>query len=408
MTGTPVRGGGAETVGSTLAAADELEIRIEKLVDGGDGFGRYRGAPIFVPRSAPGDLLRVRIVERRRQYGRAEIVEILEPGAGRRAAPCPFFERCGGCDLQHLEDGLQTELKVDAARETLTRLGGLELPDSQRVIVGDAWGYRLRTQLQVRPGEERAAIGYHRRGTREVVEVDRCPVLVKDLESLLPLLPKRLGGETVSRLDLLASSEALSAAPPVAGLPGSDIALAVGDWVYRLDARVFFQGHAGLLEELISAVVGEDRGGEAVDLYSGAGFFTLPLARRYDTVVAVEGDRVATRYGRKNARLNGITNIDFVPTAVDGWIPQLRENTDRVVVDPPRVGLTAKVRVKLLERRPKRLTYVSCHAAALARDLKMMGPGFVLEELTFLDLFPQTGHLEIVAQLRRRPPKKPI
>jgi len=385
------------------ADVDEIEIEIEKIVDGGQGLARRDGLPIFVPRSAPGDRLRVTLVERRPHYARAEIVKILEPGPGRREAPCSFFESCGGCDLQHLEDSLQTELKVEAARETLTRLGGVELPERQSVVRGDAWAYRLRTQLQVLPGEERSEVGYHARGTHELVSVNRCPVLVPELERQLGGLPRQLAGEKLHRLDLLASADELSAAPPVAGMSGKEVTFEAGGFRYRLDARVFFQGHAGLLDELIQSVLEDDEGESAVDLYSGVGFFTLPLARRYEQVTAVEGDRVAVRYARKNVRLNKLQNVDLVSTAVESWIGRLPEAVDRVVLDPPRVGLTPKVRVRLLDRGPKRLTYVSCHTAALARDLKILQRMFELEGLVFLDLFPQTGHLEIVAQLRRRP-----
>ena len=109
--------------GIRLAEVEEVEVTVEKLVAGGDGLGRYEGIPLFIPRSAPGDRLRVRLTDRRPDYGRAEIVEILEPGPGRREAPCPHYERCGGCDLQHLEDGLQTRLKVAAVLETPTWTG---------------------------------------------------------------------------------------------------------------------------------------------------------------------------------------------------------------------------------------------------------------------------------------------
>jgi 23S rRNA (uracil1939-C5)-methyltransferase len=159
--------GGARV--SLLAELDEVEIEIEKLVAGGDGLGRVEGLLIFVPRSAPGDVLRVRIVERRPHYGRAEILEVLAPGAGRRTPPCSHFSDCGGCDLQHLTDDLQVRLKVEAARETLVRIGGLKLPFPQRVISGAAWGYRTRTQLHLEPVE--GAVSY--KVTCRVVSISR-------------------------------------------------------------------------------------------------------------------------------------------------------------------------------------------------------------------------------------------
>jgi 23S rRNA (uracil1939-C5)-methyltransferase len=359
-----------------LAEIDELELDIEKLVAGGEGFGRYEGIPIFVPRSAPGDRLRVRVTERRTDYGRGEIVEILEPGPGRRPPPCSHFGSCGGCDLQHLEDGIQTEL------------------------TGRSWGYRLRTQLHIEREEDRAVVGYHARRSHTVVPVESCPVLVPELEAVLPRLPEMLFAAEPRRVDLAVGGDgSLSSAPKVEGLPHGELSLEVDKLAYRYDARCFFQVNRELLPKLIECTVGEATGEQAFDLFAGVGFFSLPLAGRYARVVAVEGERIAARYARMNARRNHLENIEVVNRAVESWVHQLPAAPGRVVVDPPRTGLSRPARERLLERRPIRLTYVSCHPAALARDLKALLTVYRVEEMTFIDLFPQTAHMEVVAQL---------
>lgn len=412
--------------GARLATVDEVELTIEKLVAGGDGLGRWEGVPLFVPRSAPGDRLRVAITERRPDYGRGEIVAILEPGPGRREAPCPFFVRCGGCDLQHLEDALQVELKAAAVLETLSRIGGVELPVEPEVIAGAAWGYRLRTQLHVDPSKEPAgavpvagpeagsrgpAVGYFERGSHQLVPVDRCPILVPELESLLPALPRRLAeaagatGRPPRRLDLAAGDGgAVSAAPVVEGLPHGEVTVSAGGFTYGFDARSFFQSHRGLVDRLVAAALGPEEwtGDTAYDLYCGVGLFTLPLARRYRQVLGVEGDRVAIRYARRNVRKNGLDNVEIQAVAVESWAGELPAGADRVVVDPPRAGLHAAVLQALLDRPPARITYVSCHAATLARDLRKLGGLYRIDHLTLLDLFPQSGHMEAVVQLARR------
>ena len=382
-----------------LAGLDEVEVTIEKLVAGGDGLARVAGLPLFVPRAAPGDRLRIRVVERRPDYGRAEIIEILDPGAGRREPPCPYFARCGGCDLQHLADDLQVRLKAAAVRETLERLGGSALPPSE-IVAGAMWGYRLRTQLHTRSREGRVEVGYHARGSHDLVAVDRCPILVPELEARLPELPGLLPPDPPRRVDLAAGDGGRVTAAPRAGeLPGGEVETAVGDHVYRYDARCFFQGHRGLLGSLVAAAVGEWEGEDAYDLYAGVGLFSLPLARRYRRVVAVEGDRLAARFARANARRDRARRLEVVTRSLEGWVPALPAAASRVVVDPPRHGLSREVRRAFLERPPARLTYVSCHPAALARDLKALAPIFRVESLTLLDLFPQSGHMEVVVQL---------
>lgn len=389
--------------GDRLAALDELEVEVEKLIAGGDGLARFEGIPIFVPRSAPGDRLRIRLVERKPDYGRAEIVEILEPGRGRREPPCPFFGNCGGCDLQHLEDDLQVELKAAAVEETLRRLGALGDDLPIRTVSGQPWGYRVRTQLHCTAKDGSIEVGYHSRRSSEVVAVDRCPVLVPELESVLSTLPGHLSEDGPRRLDLLVGDDdTLSTAPVVPSLPHGDVRLQVGDLDYSLDARCFFQAHRQLLPTLVEDAVGEWTGQEAFDLYAGVGLFSLPLARNYERVTAVEGDRVATRFARRNAREHRFKQLEVVSRAVEGWINELPEGAERVIVDPPRSGLSRPVRAVLRNKAPARLTYVSCHAGTLARDLRELAVVYEIEELVLLDLFPQTGHMEVVAQLVRR------
>ncbi|HVS65884.1 MAG TPA: TRAM domain-containing protein [Thermoanaerobaculia bacterium] len=393
---------------SVLAQLEETELVIEKLVQGGEGLGRVAGVPVLVPRVAPGDRVLVRIVERRPDYGRAEVVELLEPGPGRRPPPCPVFDRCGGCDLQHLEDELQTRLKVEAAREALQRLGGVIVPKQARVVRGAAWGYRLRTQVHAErsereEGSERVAIGYRERRSDRLVETVQCPILEPRLEAVLPRLQQVLAemDDPPRRIDLAAAADRLSFAPSIPGLHNEELEIAIGGHRYRFDARSFFQAHRDLVADLVEVAVGawEDQEGAAFDLYAGVGLFAIPLATRYRTVVAVEGDRVAARYARINARRNRIANLEIEHRTVERFVESLPDEPARVVVDPPRRGLAERVRRELLRSRARRLTYVSCQPATLARDLRELGDRYELENVVFLDLFPQSAHLETVVQL---------
>ena len=386
--------------GERLAELNELEVEIEKLITGGDGLARFEGIPIFVPRTAPGDRLRIRIVERKPDFGRGEIVEILAPGPGRREPPCQYFGSCGGCDLQHLEDELQVDLKVEALLETLRRLCGVAVLPEFEVVKGPFWAYRCRTQLHTAVESERIAVGYRGRRSHNLVAIESCPVLVPELERVLPGLGTSLQDEAPRRIDLLVGdAEVLTTAPMTANLPHGPVKISVGELSYELDARCFFQAHRQLLPALVKAVVDEWRGELAVDLYAGVGLFSLLLAESHGRVIAVEGDRIAARFARQNANHNRLRNLEVISTAVESWIGKLPANVDRVVVDPPRAGLSYRVRQVLLAKAPRRITYVSCHAAALARDLKVFLRAYKIERMTVLDLFPQTGHIEVVLQL---------
>ena len=395
----------AAPIGMRLAEVEEVELEIEKLVAGGEGLGRLDGIPIFVARTAPGDRVRARLVVRRPDFGRAEVLEVLVAGPGRREAPCPHFAECGGCDLQHLDERHQLRYKVEAAVETLRRLARIPLPPPSEILSGTAWGYRIRAQLHTAPVGAGVQAGYHARGSRRVVPITACPVLDPRLEQEAVRLGRRLGPEAPGRVDLAIGGDGrVAAAPAVAGLDEGELHRRVAGFDYVYDARCFFQGHQGLLDALVERAVGDARGELAFDLYGGVGLFALPLALRYARVVTVEADRIASRFARKNARSARLEGVEAVSRSVDTWIGEaLPVDADRVLVDPPRQGLSAPVRAVLAARPPRRLTYVSCHAAALARDLVALGPGLEVESLVFVDLFPQTGHLETIVQLVRRP-----
>lgn len=392
-------------MGARLAGVEEIDVRIEKLVAGGEGLARVEGVPVFVPRSAPGDLLKVQITERHTDYGRAEIVEILEPGPARRPDPAPELSFTGICDLQHIDDRTQPLLKAAAVKETLERLGKFTLPPKVELIAAEPWGYRLRTQVHTDtdPATGAIRVGYHVRGTNDVIPVARCPLLVPELEALLADLPQHLGPGSPRRLDLAAGDGgAVTVAPVVPGLPHGEVSTQVGEFTYFYDARCFFQSHRGMLPRLVEATVGAWEGETAVDLYAGAGLFSLPLARRYKRVIAVESDALGTRFARMNVRRNRLTNVEVVGQSVESWIAEMPDRVDRVVVDPPRGGLSWDALRVLVDRQPARITYVSCHPAALARDLRRLQKAYEAESLAFVDLFPQTGHMEVLVQLVRK------
>ncbi|MEL7061545.1 MAG: class I SAM-dependent RNA methyltransferase [Acidobacteriota bacterium] len=393
-----------------LAKLEELELEIEKIVFGGDGLGRFESIPIFVPRTAPGDRVRVRLTERKASFARAEVLELLEPGAGRREPPCPVYARCGGCDLQHLDDATQLRVKIEAAREALRRLGKVELPGDVAVVRGDSFGYRLRTQLQVATTDRGREVGYFARGSHELVPVEGCPILVPELDQQLGELPARLADDEHRRVDLTAGDGGkITVSPPIGELPTGEVTTRVGDLQYAYDARCFFQAHRQLLPRLVEEALGDasDPEGEAFDLFAGVGLFALPLARRYRRVVAVESDRIAMRYARKNARTNGIDNVELEGVSVEAFVPTMPRGAARVLVDPPRGGLSERTRRSLRLARPRRLTYVSCQAPTLARDLADLGRVFRIDRVVFLDLFPQTGHLETVVHLSLRDEEPP-
>jgi len=360
----------------TPAPGDELELAIERLAAGGDGVGHSDGLAVFVPRAAPGDRLRVRVTESQRRFARAEVAAVLEPGPARREAPCPYYGRCGGCSWLHLRESAQLEARVGIARAALERIAHrADLPEIEVVASPRALGYRARARVAHAGGR----VGFRARGSRELVDVERCAVLdPATQEALARLRAATVEGEGESEIRGIEGAIELA---------GRRLEVAPG---------AFFQANAALWErwvELVLELCGE--GERAVELYCGIGFYTAGLARRFARVVALEGGREAAACAARNSAAEVVCAPAEVwaPRELAPLAPQL------VLLNPPRVGCHIKVSEALARSGARRLVYVSCEPATLARDLARIGRRFRIARLVLIDALPQTHHVELVAAL---------
>lgn len=389
------------------------EVTIEKLVYGGDGLARIGNQTVFVPFAAPGDHVRLRIVETERNFARAVIEELLTPAPTRRTPPCPHFGVCGGCQLQHLEYPAQLQAKAEFVRESLRRLGGIEWMGEIATRAADEFAYRSRAEIKLqRDDDDHLRIGYFRAGTHEVCPVSECPILLPAANRELQRLHTEptLIPHGATRVYLTAGDDGVIVTPATgAGDKAHEVdALGtahqhIAGFNYSFGVRSFFQSNRLLVEELVRTVVNERSGALAVDLYAGVGLFSLPLAQRFTQVIAVEGNRLAANHGAENARANGLANVRYDAVSVEAWLKYKAAEQpcpDLVLLDPPRAGVGAVVIERLAALAPPQLIYVSCDPATLARDLKLLAAyGYALRTLTVLDMFPQTFHVETVAEL---------
>ncbi len=381
-----------------------LELTVDRLASGGDGVGRAPdGRVTFVPFSAPGDRLRVRTTQARRRYLRASVIEMISPGSSRTEPVCPVFGRCGGCSWQHLRYEAQLEAKRGILRDALTRIGKLgAVPASIEMRASPAdYGYRGRARILV----EEEGVGFRQRRSTDLCVTSRCPVLVPALDAILTELGRDsqlARGEW--QLAAGDSGEVSLLAPDGRRLGEKKTRIQLASDSVAISAGVFSQANVGLRADLAGAVHEAAGEGElALELFAGAGFLTLGLARRFRRVVAIESHPLAVRDLRDNLRAGGIDSVDVRGVAVeealrDASVKHLRP--DVVVLDPPRSGLPRGVVSALIADR---VVYLSCDPATLARDLAALEEsGFSLVQVTGFDLFPQTPHVEALAVAERR------
>ncbi len=436
MTGEEPRPGAELRVGQTV------EATIEKSVYRGRGLARVEGRVVFVPRAHSGDRVRGRVREVHAGWAEASLEDILSPASERRASPCPYVPRCGGCVYQDLGYEAQLRAKQDILRESLARAGApWDGPIAVRASPERGW--RLRAALHFARGDDGLQLGLRPEGTRRVVDVEVCLQLSDGMNQTLREIRAALARrpETWSRLrgvDVLESPDggvrvaavSTTLAPPeapglafvgreVPGLAGFGVEPGRGrlQWLVgsphveatvlslpmRVHVRSFFQANRFLYEPLARAVLDLLPGsGRALDLYAGVGLFALPLAARDGgEVVAVERAPCAVADARANARRHGLDGVRVVPRDVRDALASTRPQPgERVVIDPPRTGLERDVVELVAGRRPEAVVYVSCDPPTLGRDLaRFAGHGLRPDTVQVFDLFPDTFHLETVVRL---------
>jgi len=387
----------------TYSAGDLLDVRIEKIVPGGHGLAFVEGMTLFVDLAAPGDRLWVELVEIKGKIAFADIHSIIEPSPERIEPPCPYVGICGGCNFQQMTYQAQLDAKVAIIRDCLHRIGKLDYDKEIPIISSPAeFGYRLRAQWHIDGRAQK--IGYYRRNSRDLIAIEHCPILLPELDATLQQLRSEADWTTFwpdkGAVDAACGSDgSVSLDSKELDRKGEEISVTAANEKYTFAADVFFQGNKFLIDTLIDTAIGTARGQLALDLYCGVGLFTLPLARRFERVVAVEEYGLAVDRARKNAA--AFNNIEILEKPVGRYLAEYRKGEiDFALLDPPRSGTEKKTVLDLIRLRPRTVSYVSCDPSVLARDLRrFLDAGYQIDSITAIDLFPQTHHVETILKL---------
>ncbi len=421
--------------------SDSLEI--QTILAGGDGLARPPDGPVvFVPRTAPGDRVEVELTEVHKQWARGTLLRIVEPGPQRRDPPCPHYDICGGCQLQHLSYTAQLEAKSRIIADALRRLGSVEIQPPEVVPSPRQLGYRNRVTFVMRRTGDGVVAGFHAlQDPNRIVDIDRCPLAEDPLndawealraswgvnaDNLPPGKELRLtlrvssggvkglaveGGEDYGEPEtLLEAIDGLAAMWSI-GTDGAIEWYAGEAWLkerweeheLRVAGLSFVQVNRETAAELETYVLercGEVAGRRLIDAYCGFGVRALRLAWAGARVVGIDSDSDAIGAAEAAAAESGAAarfRTSTVERALAHELP-----ADLVLLNPPRRGVDRRVAQALVERPPARVIYVSCDPATLARDLKLLSSAFDVESCRGFDMFPQTAHVESVVSLARK------
>jgi len=377
----------------------DIIIRIDNIVYGGYGIGRIDGKIIFVESAIPGDVVKISLKEEYKDYSTAIIDNIIEPSPQRVKPECPVADLCGGCSYLNVSYDAELDFKRLIIKDQLRRVANIKEEDLPEIktISDKRYGYRSHTRFNCGHGIK----GFFRKGTNEIVGFpDKgCLLLSEELNRSIRELEK-----CDTKKEIKAASGFNSIIHFSEDSSSSEITENVNDLYYHRDINGFFQANRYLRDKMIQQVVAlscTDKKSTFLDICSGCGFFTLPLGRMSKYGYGFDVDSGSISHAKKNAILNNINNLNFHKLAESEIKPHLY-NTDFVVIDPPRSGLSKKGRHTVNAINPPVIVYVSCNPSTFSRDLKdFMKNGYKLNKLIFIDMFPCTYHIEIISQLVR-------
>lgn len=445
---------------------ERYELFINSYSHQGEGIGRVNNFTIFVPGAILGEIVRVKISEIKKNFARGKLKEVISSSPNRIKPLCPAYHLCGGCHLQHVVYEKQLEIKRLVAQDALIRLGQQKVETLPVIGMEDPWRYRNKGYFQVSQKKGRVRLGFYKVGSYDFVPASGCVLFSSQINRLVSYLEEQLSLQKVTvynsktgrgnlrniliresrntgeimivfitkednlGFDQNVLNDLVKTFPqvvsiyqninrsPKAVLQGKDFRLlkgkpnledAIGPFKFKISPQSFFQvntAQAEILNEKVLEYANLSGEETVIDSYCGTATISIYVAKQAEKVYGIEVEKSAVRDAKINCELNGISNLKLFTGKAEEWLYKWRrggEEVHLIIVDPPRRGCSSKVLKGIIKIRPKKIIYVSCNPATLARDLKYLtkNDDYKLKKVLPIDMFPQTSHIECIASLER-------
>ncbi|MEO0162331.1 MAG: 23S rRNA (uracil(1939)-C(5))-methyltransferase RlmD [candidate division WOR-3 bacterium] len=431
-----------------------IDLKIEKMNLGGQGIGYLDGKVCFVDFVIPGEEIKAAMITEKKDYNVVKVIEVIRASPARIAPRCSVFKICGGCQLQHIDYPMQIELKKAMLIDTMRHIGRIQI-DGLEVFCHEPWYYRNRTQLPVQKNGG-FKMGYFKKGTHQVINHDFCYINQIEINRLVEILKTRIKdskieiyneaehrgnlrhviirrgtktgemlvtfvtkernlpakiykGLTAEVKEIVGITQNINAKKTNRILGDEDITLVgrnfytehLSDKIFNIGPKSFFQINIPVFEMIIEKMKEEITGGTVLELYAGVGAIGISLAHLCNQVIAIEENPAAVSDGIKNAVLNNVTNINFIQGRAEDRINKVKD-CDIIIMDPPRKGVDSRIINYFAKVKLRKIIYLSCHPATLARDVQLLlNQGFSIKKVYLFDMFPQTYHIETLVVLHR-------
>ena len=400
-----------------------MEVKIDRLDHQGRGIAKVDGITTFVNNALIGETVDIEIIEKKKKFNVANVKKYLETSSERIEPICPNFKNCGGCDLMHINYQSQLKFKKDKIKNIIERYTSIDSKKVKDILYSDEYYYRNKVTFQVKE-----KIGFYDKKSYNIVPIKHCYIASKKINQILEILntcdlkdinqimirtnekeemvvfyTRCLSTEIIDKLKYKCSLITYDGNYKL--ISGNDYLIDnIGDYKFIVSPASFFQVNKNTVKILYDKVLEylePNKNDIILDLYSGTGTIGIYVSNYVKKVVSVEINKYAVGDAKKNKELNNIDNIEFICNDVANVIDSFKEKIDSIIIDPPRSGLDDKTIKYLKEINPHKIVYVSCDPITLARDLEKLSESYDIDEITPVDMFPNTSHVECVCIMKK-------
>ncbi|MDP8261901.1 MAG: class I SAM-dependent RNA methyltransferase [Candidatus Ancaeobacter aquaticus] len=399
-----------------IKANETYTIHIDSIAFGGDGVGRIDNIVVFVPNAIAGETVKVKIIQKKKNFCRGVIIDIEAPSPNRITPQCPYYKRCGGCQYLHLSYNGQIEAKTKQIKEVMGKIGHIEVCNIDTFPSPQSLHYRNKIKLHVKKIKNKVEVGYMGINNTNFIPIESCLIAKKAINDTIPHVTQQLRmwkgilPESVTLKNIAQDKVEIF----YDNIYQTEIHQRLYietfmDKTFKIPISSFFQINSAMIGEMISIITSEipsKRPEHLIDAYCGSGIFGICASSLVDTVVGVDRDTASIKCAQNNARANNITNASFMAGRVEDCLEKmLSEHSEKdtaLILDPPRTGIEKPMIDALNSYIPETIIYVSCNPPILARDVAALQNNYTLSTTYFLDMFPQTKHCEVIAILKKR------
>ena len=417
---------------NTIKIDEIYDVNIEGLENEGAGVCRINGMVVFVPKALTGEKVRIRITEIKKNYAKGKVIEVLEKSKHRVDSGCPYYEECGGCNLRHQDSKENLKFKKEKVENAIKRIGKLDIKVNDVVSSFRDDNYRNKASFKV----ENNKIGFYSEGTYQLVDIKECKLMKKEINDSLYYIRKYLEenkneiknvtvkyGNAMNEIliDIYSVNESdinicdflINNLPSLKTIIFNDkivyqngyISQIINGLMFNCSAKSFFQVNDMQAEKLYNLAIKSANLKESdtvLDLYCGTGTISCIVSSHVKKVIGVEIVEDAVRDAKCNLMINNINNVKFIVGDAAKKVSKIKEKVDVIFVDPPRSGMDRKMISIIKNIKAKKIVYISCNPVTMARDLNYLSDTYITSEVTPVDMFPNTAHVECVCLLNLR------